>query len=33
MKPFTECRILNFLSLASSPKQTVSDEEFSSSYT
>ena len=33
MKPFTECRIFNYLSLASSPKQTVSDEEFSSSYT
>ena len=33
MKPYTECRIFNYLSLASSPKQTVSDEEFSSSYT
>lgn len=33
MKPFTECRIFNYLSLASNQKQTVSDEEFSSSYT
>ncbi|WP_342990758.1 MULTISPECIES: RteC domain-containing protein [Bacteroides] len=33
MKPFTECRIFNYLSLASNQEQTVSDEEFSSSYT
>lgn len=33
MKPFTECRIFNYLSPASNQEQTVSNEEFSSSYT
>lgn len=33
MKPFTECRIFNYLSLASNQEQTVSNEELSSSYT
>ncbi|WP_418213799.1 RteC domain-containing protein [Bacteroides difficilis] len=33
MKPFTECRIFNYFSLASNQKHAVSDEEFASSYT
>lgn len=33
MKPFTECRIFNYFSLASNQEHIVSDEEFASSYT
>ena len=33
MKPFTECRIFNYLSLASNQEHAVSDEEYAASYT
>lgn len=33
MKPFTECRIFNYFSLALNQKHSISEEEFFSSYT
>lgn len=33
MKPFTECRIFNYFSLASNQEHAVSNEDFASSYT